>query len=297
LSSSWKAVGRLAFEAEHARELAAHEQRHAQLALRAHEPRQRDARARPLARRLPVHCERVEHSPHQARDPDRLARLGHHARDPLADSHLGARAVLRVAARRDRDEHAGLFRGHQDHRLPEAEALLEPAQDRVHERLERVGPVDALGEVLQRADGEDRVRKRAAALGDRARRPFLDRGLHVDHLVDVRGAQLEDALEPAIGRDRLDPQRHPLEERSLGLRVGEAQPQPPALAGVGIGHEHERPRVLGDVALALVEELVRQRDVVGVDVLHVAQVRRVRRAVRGAGEELRRQQPLEAGGE
>ena len=71
----------------------------------------------------------------------------------------------------------------------------------------------------------------------------------------------------------------------------------PALAGVGIDHPHQRVRVLGDVAPALVEELERQRDVRRVDVVDVAEVRRVGRAVARAREERRRHDALEAGGE
>ena len=49
---------------------------------------------------------------------------------------------------RDRDEHAGFVGRHQDHRVLEAEALVEAGEDRVDEPLEAVGAMDALGEVL-----------------------------------------------------------------------------------------------------------------------------------------------------
>ena len=75
-------------------------------------------------------------------DADRLARLGDEAGDAFAEPHFRAGAVLGVSARRDRDEDAGLFGGHQDRRVLEPEALVEPAQDRVDQRLERVGAID-----------------------------------------------------------------------------------------------------------------------------------------------------------
>lgn len=76
-----------------------------------------------------------------------------------------------------------------------------------------------------------------------------------------------------------------------------AQAQDPALAGVGILHDDPRLGVLRDVTPALVEELERQRHVIDVHTVDVAQIRRVRYAVERAREELRREQPLKAGGQ
>ena len=72
------------------------------------------------------------------------------------------------------------------------------------------------------------------------------------------------------------------------------QPQLPALLRVGIDHAHQRLRVLGDVAPALVEELERQRDVCGIDVLDVAQKGGVGHAVAPSSVERGRDQALEA---
>ena len=45
---------------------------------------------------------------------------------------------------------------------------------------------------------------------------------------------------PQYERDRLDAQRHALEDRARGLGSLELQPQFPALLRVGIDHAHER---------------------------------------------------------
>ena len=159
--------------------------------------------------------------------------------------------------------------------------------------------MNAFAERLQRVDGEDRAgrrRGRGVRIGTKGADLFGDR-LDAHDFVDVGRTQLEDALEPAIGRNRFDAQRHPLEQRSARFRSHVFQPQAPALPGVGIDHDDQRLGVLGDVAAALVEELVGQRHVRRIDVVHVTEVRRVRQAVGRAGEELRRQQALEAGGE
>jgi hypothetical protein len=75
------------------------------------------------------------------------------------------------------------------------------------------------------------------------------------------------------------------------FRSHEAEPQTPSLARVGVDQAHERLRVLRDVALALGEELEGESDVRGIDVVDVAEERRVRRAVLRAGEKRSRMSP------
>jgi hypothetical protein len=94
-----------------------------------------------------------------------------------------------------------------------------------------------------------------------------------------------------------DAERHSLEDGSGRFRSHEAQPQAPALPGVGVDQAHERVGIRGDVRLALVEELKREGDVIGVDVLHVTDDRGVRHAVGGARVEHCRNEPLERGRE
>ena len=100
------------------------------------------------------------------------------------------------------------------------------------------------------------------------------------HLVDVGGAQLEDALEPAVRRDRLDAQRHPIEERpDVSERTYFSRRLQPCPVS-GSSTTTSACGILRDVAAALVEELERQRHVRGIDVVDVAQIRGIRDAVR-----------------
>ena len=154
----------------------------------------------------------------------------------------------------------------------ESEALLEPFEDRVEQPSSESARWIRVAQILKRLHREHRIgsarRRRAVAAAFAASSSALfDR----QHLVDVGGQQLEDALEAGVRRDRLDPQVHPLEDRPVGLRPHVAQPQPPPLARVGVDQPHQRVRVLGDVPPALVEELERERHVRGIDVVHVAE--------------------------
>ena len=153
-----EAIRHFALDAQDADELAAHEERHAQLALGIRQARQRNAARGTLGMlRLAVHRQRVEHAAHQAGDADRLARFGNHAADALAEADFGPGAVLAVAARGNRDQHVLLLGRHEEHRVTEAERLVEREQDRIDERLEAVGAVNAFAERLQRVDREDRA--------------------------------------------------------------------------------------------------------------------------------------------
>ena len=151
--------------------------------------------------------------------------------------------------------------GHQDRRVLEPEALVEPAQDRVDERFERIGAVDVAGQILERLRREDRVHQRRRVLVEAARGPgarFLGRRFDAQHLVDVRRAKFENPLQAAVRRDRLDSQGHPIEERAGRLGPHEAQPQQPPLTRIRIRDHDQCVRILADVAAALVEELERQ---------------------------------------
>ena len=180
--------------------------------------RQRDRATRGGRRiaRLPVHRIGVEHAAHQSRDANRLARLRDHAADAFAEAHLGARAVLRVTARRDRDEHALFFGGHENHRCLKPKLSSRPARIESTSSSRQSARWMRPARSCMRLHREDRI----AVACDRGRCPASGEppvssatGFDRPHLVDVGGAQLEDALQAAIRRDRLDPQRHAIEER------------------------------------------------------------------------------------
>ena len=79
-----EAVRLLALDAQHADQLAAHQQRDPELAFGFGEARHRNALAAGTAGCLRPLCigERVEHGAHQPGDADRLARLGDHPKMP-----------------------------------------------------------------------------------------------------------------------------------------------------------------------------------------------------------------------
>ena len=294
-----EAVRVRAFDTQDADELAAHEQRDAELAVRLRQSWKRnplrgdDA----LFVRALLHGERIEHLADQPGDADWFARFGHHADDAFAQPRLGADAHLGIAAAGDGDVGAFFDRGHQNHRVLESEARLESFEDRVEQPLERIGAMDPRREILKRLHREDRIDARRSAL--RRHLPSRPRRRPAPPTALRRcrpPSSLKMPLRPEY--DAIASMRSAIRSKTGpdGFRSDVAQLQPPALARVGVDQPHQRLRVLGDVALALVEELERQRDVRGIDVVHVAEERRVRRAVLRAGEERRRDEPLEARG-
>ena len=102
----------------------------------------------------------VEELAQHARDPDRLPRLGDHADDPFAEPDLRSDAAFGVSAARDHLEPIGALGGQQDHRVAEAEDLLERLEDRVEQAIERRGLMDPLRELLQRLQRERTPRAR-----------------------------------------------------------------------------------------------------------------------------------------
>ena len=59
-----------------------------------------------------------------------------------------------------------------------------------------------------RRGGENRLRGRGSARGGRCHRWFVGHRFDRQHFIDVGAEQLEDALQPRVGRDRLDAERH-----------------------------------------------------------------------------------------
>jgi hypothetical protein len=98
---------------------------------------------------------------------------------------------------------------------------------------------------------------------------------------------LKHARHAGVRRDRVDAQRHRVEQRPARLRTHELEPELVALELQRVVHDHGRVRILGDVAARLVEELARERHVTVIDEVHVAERRHVRLATRAAGREHR----------
>src|SRR5690606_38510662 len=92
-----------------------------------------------------------------------------------------------------------------------------------------------------------------------------------------------------------DAQFHFIEQGAAGLGADELRVQPPGLKGGRVLELHTGVRVLADVALGLVEELAAQRDVPVIEIVDVAEVGHVGRALRVAGDDGSRHHALEAG--
>ena len=264
--------------------------RHRELALAPLESRQRDLASGPdravLLEGAPdaagvlAHLVEVPH-PHR-----RAPRRGH-PDDPLADPHLRADARLRVAMARDRVETRALLVEQEEQRVLEAEQLRQPVERCLDEGVEIGTPAQAGAQLPER----DRVAARTldARRGAFQRRVLLD----PHHAVHVGRAELEDVLHPRERRDRLDVTGEAVEHRAPTLRALVPQLQAVLLVARRDDH-HARPRILGQVARGLREELVRQGDVLVVDVMDLGEMGDVRCAVGGRGRDDGRDRALEA---
>jgi hypothetical protein len=127
LSSSWNRYG-VSLDAEDADELAANDERHAELTVRILQARKPHLLLWPPPRFFSTLLRGigVEHAADQAGDADRLLRFGDDADDAFAELHFGANAALRVAAAGDGHERIRLLSGNENHRVAEAEVLLDP---------------------------------------------------------------------------------------------------------------------------------------------------------------------------
>jgi len=79
---------------------------------------------------------RVQHAAQQARDANRLLRLGDQPNDAFAKLDLGAGAAVFVAPAGNHHERVGLLSGQRDHRVAEVEVPLESNHDGIEQVLE-----------------------------------------------------------------------------------------------------------------------------------------------------------------
>ncbi len=102
--------------------------------------------------------------------------------------------------------------------------------------------------------------------------------LDVEHPEQVRGTQLEHVLHAVVRGGLVDVLAQLLEHRALLHGAFEHQREAELRVGGRVDQQHRRSRVLDEVARCLREELVRQRDVLVVDVPDPGQVGDVRDA-------------------
>src|SRR5262249_16870034 len=108
-----------------------------------------------------------------------------------------------------------------------------------------------------------------SATGSPAMRQSLfsrSRLAHRQHPVHIGGAQLEYAAHSGERSDRLERDIHHLEQRTGFFRMIVLQLKIPFLKILRVATAQLGKRVLGDVAVRLVEELIRQRDMGFVDI-------------------------------
>ena len=132
---------------------------------------------------------------------------------------------------------------------------------------------------LQRALG--RVDRRHGRLLGPAVLAMDGRGhvLDLHHAVHVGRAELEHVLHAGERGDGVDIAVEALEHRAAALGPLVHQRQPVLVVVQRVEHDQARARVLGEVARRLREELVRERDPLVVDAVHLRDVGDVRHAV------------------
>ncbi len=167
-----------------------------------------------------------------------------------------------IPVRSDREEPTALLIEQHQHRVGVAQELVEPVDGCADEGVEVRTPAQPSDQLPQRCGSSSRTAQ--AMWRERLRVHTLD----VEHPEDVRGAELEHVLHPVERRGLVDVLAQPVEDRPLAHGPFEHDRQPVLVVGRRIDEHHRRPRVLGEVAHRLGEELVRQHDVVVVDVAH-----------------------------
>ncbi len=208
-------------------------------------------------------------------DADRRHLAGRDADHAVAESDLAADARHIVAAARHREELAGARVGHQDHRVPDAEAIVERRECVV----QQVGQIRAAGDPLRdRTHGREVVPLRRRP---RQREAFdlLDR----EDPVDIGPLQPEHARHAGVRRDAREVRLHPFVQRTAGLEPLVLERDPIPGERHGIDDQHDRAPGGQHVLARLVEELVRQRHVLRVHVVHLRHERDVGHALGRTG--------------
>lgn len=217
-------------------------------------------------------------------DADRRALTRRGADHVRAHRHLGARARRRIATARDGEEPVE----QQQHRVVEAEGLVDRGERLVEPRVEVGGRGDAQRRAPQPGEG-------ARAAGRHRHRGIAVRdppdGLDA---VGVGAAQPEHPGHAVRRRDAGELGLDRLEERALGLGAQVVQLEPVDRGRVRVHRQRLGPRGGEDVGAGLGEGLEGQADVVWIDVLDLREVGDVRRALARAGGHRREDRALEA---
>ena len=234
-------------------------------------------------------------------DPHRLGAGRGHADDAFADAHLRPDTLGRVPDARDRVQPLARLVEQHEQRVLVPEQLRQARQRRAHERVEIGTAGEARAELAR--GGTAAPRRTRASLTEPTSRPIACIG-QVDrrgNQVELRprgrrrAAQLEDVLHAGERSDRVDVTPEPFEQRAPPLRPLVREEQPVAVVTQRVDDDDGRPRVLGEVARRLREELVRQRDVLVVDHVHAREVGDVGHTVGRRGRDLGRDDAFEAG--
>ena len=157
--------------------------------------------------------------------------------------------------------------------------LLERLEHGRQQRFEVACAVDALRHELQAAHlRAGALERNAVAHAGRRFRQEAFHHLGRHDLEHVGGNQTEDPRHAGVRRNRVDAQRHGVEQRAALLGSQELEPQPVRLERQRIDHLGAGHGVLVEVAPRLVEELARQRHVAVVHHVDLADVGHVRHA-------------------
>ncbi|MCY1526114.1 hypothetical protein D9M68_611180 [compost metagenome] len=220
-------------------------------------------------------------------DADWRAELRRHADDPAPQRELRADPRERVAVAGHRVEFLALAVEQQHHGLWHLEDAGQPLQALLQQAAQVAAARQTLAQLAQAGD--------MARCALRRRHLLAGHMLDSQYLVNIRAEQAEHTAHASVRGDPGELGLHALEQRPCGFRAPIEQRQTIARAGLRMQEEHRGLRVGQDVLAGLVEELEGQRDMVGVDVMHLGNQGYVWRAARPAGGDRRRHSPLQAG--
>lgn len=272
-----------AFGVEHAKEAAAVNEGDGNPAVRIGQHRQRDAR---LGRMRCAHRRLVRIVARAVVDADGNPLARGDADEAFADLYLRADPGIRITQASQCIEcGAGLVQ-HQQQRVADAEAGGQGCES-------SIGQIRQIGRVAQTVERAPQAQKR---IGRRRRgRDMGIDGFDVEHPVDVRTAQHEHLVHVGLRGDAGELRLHVFEQRTCGFGAHVMQLEPEVAEASGFDHLYLRVRMREHVFACLAEELIGQRHVFGVDVMHLRGIGYIWRAIGRSGRHHCRNRTVEAG--
>ena len=155
-----------------------------------------------------------------------------------------------------------------------------------------VGQIRQVGRVVQQIERTAQAQQRIGR--QRCGRDVGVDRFDVEHPVDVCAAQHEHLVHAGLRGDAGELCLHVFEQRAFGFGAHVMQLEPEVAKTAGLDHLHLRVGMGEHIFARLAEELVGERHVLGVDVMHLRGVGNIGRTVPGAGGDDRGDRTIEA---